>query len=799
MTATETEQMTYEDMDRLNEQAYDLIERAMDGEIIYPAGEEQNAAEYENYLSLMDTVREVWGDPREARKTLKAILELEEKGYRVVEKKDLTALSLRLGELNRLADRLDNKSKTVKQKEEAEAQTLDAARKIRRRIVEELEKRQLEGKADIVKGLKEAKTFDDIQTATARALDFLESAYDKTAAGIEEKRRTDLPTTNWDNVRAQLLRAYTESVGNVDEKVKEAWRVRTLVTTGHVRQYGWNDEEIKRRRQQSEKILAEAEPKMESALMWATERVLRNIGGIESDQIRRLIQTHAKSATRLRVFYKGNIDKLVTQAKNFQEDNYKKYMNKKIQEILNLNLFDKRGNLRKAMVDPQTLDALQELKRVAHMGPQSAADELAARMDRFSEQPAGPTDKIINELLSIQAYDRKEVSMQLYKQAYDDISELRKSGRSARNLQKMIMDFRTEQDKSELLVAIQKNKKAGLLKRTYASWIANWESFLEVATDNATKEKYSMLNAEADTITHSWQRRTEIMEGVKRIYKLSSNRAVQDKMNELRKEKYTFTNYALVDKNTDEQVFIRRTGEPFKEELSKMQILTAAIYYKNDALADRLTQQYGNEQLLDMWNLLDKQDMELADFLQKEAEKSYSQINEVFVKERGYDLPRVQNYFPSVTERVESELDFLRAAANMSKNPSFIKMRANSQFIQMKLENPFGILFRHIDRAADYHFKAEKMNQIRRIFKSPVVKPALIENLGEDVYRRMLELIDQFSVSKQTLKYDIDKIGDWLTNNYVKGAIALKPTIAIKQLVSAMNYAEQMPSTTWVA
>ena len=791
-------QLTYEDQDRLNEQAYDMIERAMDGEIIYPAGEDVAANEYENYVELMNTVREVWGEPREAKKTLKAILALEEKGYRVVEKKDLTALSLRLGELNRLADRLDNKSQTVRQKEEADKATLDAAQKIKRRIVEELNKREIEGKTELVKKLQNAKTFDGIQTATAEALDFLESAYENTEAGQEERRRTDLPNTNWPNVRAQLLRTYTDSVGQVDERVREAWKTRTIITTGSAQLHGWNADEVQRRRQQSEKVLAETEPKLEAALMRATSHVLYNIGGLEGDQIRKLLASYGKSATRQRALYKHNIDSLVRRAKELQEDNYKKYMNKKIQDVLNLNLFDKRGNLRKAMVDPQTLGALQELKRVANLGPQSAADELAARMEHFTETPASPTDKIINEMLTLQAYDRAEVSVQLYKQAYEDISELRKSGRSARNLQKMIMDFRTEQDKSEVLAAIGKNKEAGLLKRMYASWLANWESFLDLATDKDTREKYSMLNLEADAITYTHQRRTEIMDGVKRIYKLGSKSEVQNKMNELRQEKNVFTNYAQVDKNQDPQA-IKRTGKPFKEELSKMQIITAYIYYQNDNLADRLVQQYGNEQLGAMWNLLDKQDIALAQFLQEQAEQSYAQINEVFVRERGYDLPRVQNYFPSMTERVESELDFLHAAQVMSKNPSFIKTRASSPFIQMRLENPFGVLFRHIDRAADYHFKAEKLNQIRRVFKSPVLKPALIQNLGEDVYKRMLELIDQFSVQKPRLNYEMDKLGDWLTNNYVKGAIALKPTITIKQLISSINYAEQMPTTRWVA
>ena len=793
---TEAEGRTYEEQDRINKQAYDLIDRALNGEVIYPIGTEKQIADFENYKSLMDTMREAWGDPREAKKTLKAILELEEKGYRVVEKRDLADFSLRLGELNRLAERLDNKSQTVQNKEQASAATLDAARKIKRHLITELNKRQIEGKDGLIKQLENAKTFEEIQTAAAGALDFLEDAYDRTNEGQEERRRTDLPNTNWDNVRAELLRAYSESIGHVDEKIQQAWRVLNMASSGQLKLYeNLTDEEVARRRTAAEKVLKEAEPKLEAALMRAMESVLRKQGGLESDQVRRLVAKYARSASRQRSLWKHEIDELIKQTREIQEDNYKQYMNKKIQALLNMNLFDRRGNFRRAMTDPTTMSALEELRRVAHLGPQSAADELQNRM--LVDKPNSLIDRIINEMLSIQAYARKDVTCQLFKQAYEDIHSLRKAGREAKILEKMIKDFRTEQDKSEVLGAIKKNKQAGKLKQMYASWIANWESFLDMVTDKETKEKYSMLNLEADTITYTWQRRTEIMDGVKRIYGLGSNRELQNKMNALRNEKYTFTNYALVDKNTNPGA-LKHTGEAFPEELNKLQIITAYIYAKNDNLMDRLLNQYGG-QLNDMFALLDKQDRALGDFLQKEAEKTYAQINSVFVKERGYDLPRVENYFPSKTERVESELDFLNAAAAMSKNPSFTKMRASSAFVQMKLENPFGILFTHIDRAADYTFKAEKLNQIIRVFKSPVLKPAIIEKVGEDCYKRMLELIDQFSVSKPRLNYEMDKLGDWLTNNYVKGAIALKPTIAVKQLISSINYAENMPATQWVS
>ena len=254
-------------------------------------------------------------------------------------------------------------------------------------------------------------------------------------------------------------------------------------------------------------------------------------------------------------------------------------------------------------------------------------------------------------------------------------------------------------------------------------------------------------------------------------------------------------NYSHIDTNPDPAA-IRKTGEVFAEELSKMQIINLYIWDKNPILSSRLQRQY-KEQLPAMFDRLTSQDRRFGDFLQQSAEQYYQMINSVFVKERGYDLPKAEAYFPSKTERVESELDLLNASIAMSKTPSFTKFREDSNMVQMKPANPLNILFNHLEKAADYKFKSEKINEIRRVFKSPILRPELERVLTADGYQQFLRMIDQFSVDQQKASYDIDKLGDWLTNNYVRGAIALKPSIAIKQLVSAMNYAENMPALKW--
>ena len=756
--------------------AWDMIQDALDGKEVYRLEDQDRIAQIEAYDENLKLLQEIFPDMMESANTKRLISELESQGYRIVEKKDIKNLEKALDILTETENKKDEK------------QLYKAANRVRREVISEIEKRQLEGKQGMLMLLENAKSAEEIRSAVEGVLEQVEKAYESTEEAKQEKEMLAVPNTDYGKLKIQILKDINQINKDTSSKLQEAEkRLSDLVRNGNK-----SDPEVQAEIRDAKQIIEQLRGAPYERAIRAALAGIRHLPAADKGKFMRSFM-----GAKYKNFLPSELDSLLARAKEIEENNYKKHMIEKIQDLLKMNLFDKKGSLKKALFDPNTMNALAEMKRAMRLTPEQAAEELNARMERFVETPASPTDRIVNELLSILANDIKDISTTLCKQTYDDISALRKAGKSKMNLEKMIMDFRTEEDKKTVLAAIKKNKKAGTVKKMYASWLANWESILDLCTDRDTKEEYSMLNLEADAITHNWERRTDIMDGVRDIYRLGRNKDVYAKMNELLDEKHVFMNYSHVDRNPDPAA-IKKTGEAFEEELTKMQIITLYIWSKNDILADRLVNQYGWDQLKNMFfEILDSNDRKLGDFLQQEAEKSYNEINAVFVKERGYDLPKVQAYFPSKTERVESELDFLQAAAGTSKNPSFIKARASSSKIQMKPENPFSILFRHIERATDYHYKAEKLNRIRRVFKSPVIKPAFIKQFGEDVYNRMLDMIDQFSVTKPRINYDMDKLGDWLTNNYVKGAIALKPTVGLKQLVSSVNYAENMPSHLW--
>jgi len=403
------------------QEAYDKIQRALDGEIIYTLGGEEQQAEWENYKANLDTLREVFGgDAREIRATLKAITALEAKGYRVVEKKDLAHMSLRLDELNRLAERLETKTKTAGEKDALDKKTLDAARKIKRNILAELEKRQVQGKSEMTALLKHAKTFEEIHSAAEGVLEFLRGAYEQTDAGRAEARRLDVPQTNWDGVRLELLKNYNEIVGQADDALKNAWNVldeiSALAAAGRIL-----TEERARAKEQAERTVKELGEKLDGEYVRAMEKVLQSIPHLSAQDVRNFLASYGKKATRYRALNQSQVEHFIRTAQKTQEANYKKYMRGKIGNVLSRKMFEKAGSVRRAKYTPEALEFLKSAAETWH-GTQEAAQKAYANAAETLDvnNPPSIWKALENRVLWIKADPGGEVSMADLRALYDD-------------------------------------------------------------------------------------------------------------------------------------------------------------------------------------------------------------------------------------------------------------------------------------------------------------------------------------------------------------------------------------------
>lgn len=793
----------YMDFEESNEetlqQAYDMIQDALDGKEVYRLEDQERVAQIEAYDENLRALQEVFPNLIGIADTERAIAHLEAQGYRVVDKQDLERLEKEQERLDALLEKQNSKQPQDDKALNRQAQ------QIRDALLKELDRRALENKEQLKNWLSLAQNPEQIREAVGNVLDYLETEYAKTPAGQAEQSKLEVPHTDYDALKVQILQALNRINTQNADKVKEARAIIERTEKLLTRNLPLNSEESALRKKAFQTIKNVLDNPYRQAVAAATAGI-RHLPAADKGKFLRTFASWQNIKN-----LPAEVDNILQKAKEIEERNYKKYMEGKIDEILQRKLFSKSGTLRTAILDQQSTAAMLSLRRIFLMTQEEAQAELARRYNEEQETLKDP-DKdpgklytpirvLENGLLSMRAYGFDDTPPELYKKVYDGLNELRRGGKDKMAVQKMVKDFRTQQEVREVIKAINYNKKAGILKKVYHRLLSNWESSLDLVTSKAIKEQYSMLNTEADTQVYVNQRRNDVLADMKRAYGFGDNWRgnwdLQNKIKELNNETTTVTNYGLVDRNPDPAA-IRKVGEPFEETLTKMQIITMYIWNMNPVLSSRLHNSYGEAQLRHLFNeVLTKQDKAAGVLLQREAEKTYNFINEVFIRERGYSLPRVQNYFPSKALRVESDLDLLVSFATVSKNPSFLKSRVDSSRIMMKPSNPMALLFQHLDTAADYHFKAEKINQMRRVFRNLSVKQAVEAKFGEDVYKQMLGHLDQMTQRRAQARYDIDKVGDWLTNNFVKGAIAARPAITIKQLISSINYAEQMPAGTW--
>lgn len=152
---------TYEAQDALNEQAFDLIERAMDGEKVYRLDDQAAATQREHYKEELEMVKEVSENFEGAQEVLRNINEMERKGYRALDRDDMHFLEEKIKATEKLANT-----------------ELDKLEDVKKEIVDEIKKRidadQLEA---YLARISAAKNKEALEAAARRTMLAIEKCY----------------------------------------------------------------------------------------------------------------------------------------------------------------------------------------------------------------------------------------------------------------------------------------------------------------------------------------------------------------------------------------------------------------------------------------------------------------------------------------------------------------------------------------------------------------------------------------------------------------------------------------------
>lgn len=316
---------------------------------------------------------------------------------------------------------------------------------------------------------------------------------------------------------------------------------------------------------------------------------------------------------------------------------------------------------------------------------------------------------------------------------------------------------------------------------------ANWKSKLNMFFGKDIAEEFNLIAEEAQRDAFVYEEKLKFKQKAKEVYGFKNDYDLSKLTSEYIRDVDTYI------ENIKEN--------PQKVRLNKMQILSAWIYNQNEIGRTRLENMFDANELGRMFSKLTKEDMAFADLLIETSESYYDTINNIFREDRGIDLPRRDRYFPFISEAEITDLpSFMdNSFGTVNGLPSFTKDVTPSKNIRLNLGNPISTLFTHIANVGEYANLYEKTKEISIMFNDERLKQAIRYHYGELNYKSFMTTLKNISLmSRVRDNIMATNVFDKLAANYIVSKIALKPTIAIKQVLSFINYAENMPISDFI-
>lgn len=520
--------------------------------------------------------------------------------------------------------------------------------------------------------------------------------------------------------------------------------------------------------------------------------------------------------------------------------NQRMLLHKEIQKQIKVNSkIVKVGTINKGKFDWKTNTVFAELVEMNKMKREDAEKELGnivqiqdaekgESRDSYDEnetsefnKPNDFQDNLRKKFLQYRSMRLQDLDVTHTIQLLQDILELKEKGRQAKSEEDFINKTQRWNTRNNLLDVLDITKQSGAAFG--ARWVAgvgkgislnggtlaNWESLLNALFNKDTAQKYSLLQDEAKSEIYARKHMLDFYKKAADIYGFKQANT-WDKfldydymqpliklMQEYNDEKYTYI----------QQVFSINSPEGYARseiEISRAQMITMFAWSLNEQLEQRLFTQFGLQQIREMFEeRLSEQDKKLAWALVDTCEGMREDINEVFIRTTGLSLPAVSNYFPSKAERVQSDIDMYHDNFVKSSNPSFIKQRKTCNRIPMKPLAPLEILIPHINKTAKYVVMSEHVNFLNQIFKDTAIKTKMQEIWGSkdgaDIYQTLINKLAACTFTNYSKATNlIHGALDTLSRNYITSSIGFSPKVAIGQLLSVINYAENMPSSEWV-
>lgn len=427
------------------------------------------------------------------------------------------------------------------------------------------------------------------------------------------------------------------------------------------------------------------------------------------------------------------------------------------------------------------------------------------------------------KFLEYRANNVNDGNVALMRSLLEDIMTLKFEGiraKSEEEFAKKTEKFNLENNLIETLEANDEFTKLGTKWIEKTKTLGNWESLLNAIFDKETSEKYSLLYEESQRDVYTRNKVLQLYDAMRKIYGLEEDKGIkkvittaidydnaQQIINLLKgfeEEKHNYVSYTF-DQNARGKFIATNI------ELSKANIMMYYGWSLNPQLKQRLMTEFcpmeehegqAEEVLEEMFSILTENDKKVMWEMIRVCDEIYQDTNEIYIRQFGLSLPYTENYLPSKAERVLSEVDMMHESIVRSNNPSFIKQRINCRFIQMAKTTPLEVILPHVNKSANYVEVSERVTFLNKLFKTNILKNKMLEIYGQkdgkELYYMLLNQLSAstYTTNAQGLSLAKDLV-DNVSSSIIPASIGGSLKVMFGQLLSVVNYAENMPAGEW--
>nr|DAE29414.1 MAG TPA: crystallin beta/gamma motif-containing protein [virus sp. ctd0M1] len=481
------------------------------------------------------------------------------------------------------------------------------------------------------------------------------------------------------------------------------------------------------------------------------------------------------------------------------------------------------GKLVGRFPNKQLNDAFARYRELATMNKDEAKQKLQENVELIEDQMKSGGDVDIEQLIfenRLLSYNLNKISNSELLKLYDGLAESYNMGRLT---DKITGDAKRERKKQMIeraknvltnYGAINPNIESSELKKRLARFGLSqqgWNGLLDTLSMNdertqtgksaisqdlemfeAEQKKYAGIAADSELIS---QKLEKALSGT-----MNNAQSVTHYMNTELDKKVVIEWSGLIDPKERNPKY--QKWQPFKRTFTKDQLID--IYMKSldddtrEIMINDPVNQYNQAFLNKVKDELTTDDLAVADAIFKFYNENYERFNAFYEEHFGMSLPKSKYYTPRAMSVDGVTIDDKTTHGYASFSGAKKRVAVAGTGV-INIQGAFRALNKYINQQNHYMGYMDKLTDINAVLANKDVKNIINSLFGTEMNKRIAYEINNLANNGN------DKVDAWgkfwnkLRANYAKSVLAVKPSLAIKQLTSFPAYWENVGTKDFIA